>query len=111
MPAIPEGPYDLRVLLSELDARDTYATYHADKDKGIIRQYLPALWDVSAENNPEADESLLVDVLMDAMAITYLCERICITRAVDRIKIPGGRCRPCCVEPLALKMYDHVREY
>ena len=48
---------------------------------------------------------------MDALAITYLCERICIARSIDRIKIPGGRCRPCCVEPVALKMYDHVREY
>ncbi len=38
----PDGPYDLRVSLNELDARDTYATYHADKDKGVIRQYLPA---------------------------------------------------------------------
>ena len=101
-----EGLYDLRLLLSELDGRDTYATYHADARQGIIRQYLPAHWDECTLQNPDAPEEILIDALCDALAITYLCERICIQRAIEGIKITGGRCHPCCVEPIALKMYD-----
>ena len=108
MAKVCEGLYDLRLLLRELDHGETYATYHADKHGGIIRQYLPAHWQEVLIQNPDTDLDLLIDALVDALVITYLCERVCIERALHKIKINGGRCHPCCVEPVVLKMYDHI---
>lgn len=54
--------------------------------------------------NNEEDLSFFVKV-MNAIIIE---ERFCLERAFQKIKIPGGKCNPCCVQNLVDFTIDYL---
>jgi len=108
-PNLPAPEIDLKISLEQPDDGQLYARYRIPDNHGIITQYLPALRRLSKIGNENiTDENDLIDCLIDAMIYTYLAEYICLERYIEGIRIPGGRCNPCCVDPIVGDMMDHV---
>lgn len=107
--SLPDPEIDLKISLEQPDNGLLYARYRIPGNHGIITQYMPALRRLSKIGNENiTDENALIDCLIDAMIYTYLAEYICLQRYVEGIRIPGGRCNPCCVDPVVGDMLDHV---
>ena len=51
---------------------------------------------------------LISDIFCEVLADTYLVERICVERCLQRIRLPRNHCKPCCVAPLAEAMHNHI---
>lgn len=77
---------------------DTFARFEGTDDI-TITQYLPEIW--AASHNSE-------DFFIGLLITTYLYERICIERGNERIRIKGGKCNPCCIDPIVTAICNHL---
>jgi hypothetical protein len=108
-PGTPEPEIDLKISIDTTENRQLYARYRIPENHGIITQYLPAIQDLSRIGNEGVtDENQKIENLIDAMIYTYLAEYLCVQRYIEGIRIPGGRCNPCCVDPIVGDMLDHI---
>lgn len=51
---------------------------------------------------------LIADVFCEVLADTYLIERICVERMLQRIRLKRNHCEPCCVARVAETMHNYV---
>ncbi|MFA4971958.1 MAG: hypothetical protein WC683_05045 [bacterium] len=53
---------------------------------------------------------LIIDCFAESLAMSYLIERICVERRLNRIRFRRDHCKPCCVMPVAIAMWNHISE-
>jgi len=95
-----ESRLEIENRISLYENRKTEARWHIKGDQGTITLYLIPLWDEARDHSDffEIDNPELVfNRFIEGLNWSYLMERICIERAHERIRIKGGRCKPCCI--------------
>lgn len=55
-------------------------------------------------------EEELIEAFYDQYLSTYLTERICVERYLQKIRLKRDHCKPCCVTPVAIAMCNHVNK-
>ena len=87
------------------------AYWNINKDIGKITFHLGEIWDHSQNDLTGDICDDPVDNFIDDLIYYDLSERICLERAHEKIKIKGGRCKPCCVQyPAQLMLYPFAWE-
>lgn len=74
--------------------------------RGKIKVFVSNIWNKTekwALENQHDPFQLFVDYIN----LTFICERYCLERAFQKIKIKGGMCNPCCIRHLT----DNTVEY
>ena len=74
------------------------AYWNINKDNGKITFHLGEIWQHSQNNLTGMIDSDPVENFIDDLLYYDLSERICLERAHEKIRIKGGRCKPCCVQ-------------
>jgi hypothetical protein len=95
---------EVETVVSLYDNRNNEARWNINKDIGRITLYLIPLWDDAIDHSlfKEHDEfNTCLEKFIDYLNFTYVLERVCIERAHEKIRIKGGRCKPCCVRYFA----------
>lgn len=87
------------------------ARWNIKGDSGQITLFILSIWDDARKHSDFHEHDHLDEVMKDfvgALIFGYLMERDCLERAHDRIRIKGGRCKPCAVAPIVNKMFDYI---
>jgi len=77
----------------------TMARFNKNKNKGNIILYISNIWNI------DKNKLLSFNHFVEWCIYFTLVERICLERAHNKIKIKGGKCKPCCVEEIAFHIY------
>jgi len=89
--------YNVEYLVSINNSK--FAGYQSKKgSNGIVKVFVSTL-----SKHIESFEDF-----KNALIYYTIHERICLERAFNKIKIKGGMCKPCCVENLAIEMYNSL---
>jgi len=74
--------------------------------EGGIKAFITNIWNKTKEWAKE-NQIDHFKLFVDYINLTFICERYCLERAFQKIKIKGGMCNPCCV----MKAVDLTVEY
>lgn len=85
------------------------AYWEREGDKGTIVFNLPQMYFESQQDNiyweGSSDEDIIIDNFIKDLVYTDICERVCLERSHQGLKIKGGKCKPeCCVKNVALQL-------
>ena len=85
------------------------AHWEREGDKGTITFNLPNMYKESQEDTPywngSSDEDVIIDNFIKDLIYTNICERICLERSHQGLKMKRNKCKPvCCVKNVALQL-------
>jgi len=82
--------------------KSKYEGYHSKKGNiGSVKAFISNLWHDVIQYSKRLDIDIF-DLFVESLITTYICERFCLERAFQRIRIKGGACNPCCIKNITL---------
>ena len=86
------------------------AYWNINKDSGKITFYLGEIWNIAqSRTKPNVEGWDELDSFIDELLFYDISERFCIERAHEKIRMPKGKCNPCCVSYITqLALYPHA---
>lgn len=85
------------------------AYWEREGDSGLIVFNLPNLYHEAENDSPywngSSDENIIIDNFIKDLIYTDICERVCLERSYQKLKVRGNKCKPeCCVKNVALQL-------
>jgi len=91
--------------------KSKYEGYQSKKgNTGSVKAFISNLWYGVIRYSKRLGIDIF-DLFVESLITIYICERFCLERAFQRIRIKGGACNPCCVQNITLYTTQYLFDY